>query len=239
MEYAEIALKYVQALAWPVFTFLLLWPIRRQLAKAVERLIKVDTPVGSFEFAVDAMEAQSEAADLERVQVQEESAERKVEPAAADTPAEPNEVEKGQQERSTTAGGNSALQARRAVVATKLKGIEARIRAGAEVDPEYGDVDQMIALVSSSWRYVTRAIDLTLATKTDEEGPLGYTSVEKVIYLIDKHQCPPVVEKLTRRLFDLQQRARRGEPPTVRSAQAYSRSCASLVRSLRTYALTS
>ncbi|MEW2351461.1 hypothetical protein AB0904_27810 [Streptomyces sp. NPDC006684] len=69
MKVAELILKYVQALTWPFVVAALAWHWRRQLASAIGRLSRIETPAGSVEFAQGVLAAR-EAAD----EVAEESA---------------------------------------------------------------------------------------------------------------------------------------------------------------------
>ncbi|MGG7608866.1 hypothetical protein ACQ5JZ_05440 [Streptomyces sp. ZG43] len=65
MEIAELVLKYIQALSWPIVILVLIWCLRRHLAGAIARLSRVDTPAGSMEFTYDAQATQEVAAELE------------------------------------------------------------------------------------------------------------------------------------------------------------------------------
>ncbi|CAL9335217.1 hypothetical protein SUDANB108_00153 [Streptomyces sp. enrichment culture] len=61
---AELVLKYVQALAWPAVTLTVLWFLRAHLRDTIQRMSRVETPVGAIEFAAAARDVlrQSETA---------------------------------------------------------------------------------------------------------------------------------------------------------------------------------
>lgn len=61
---AELVLKYVQALAWPAVTLTVLWSLRAHMRAALDRVTRVETPVGAIEFAAAARDVlrQSESA---------------------------------------------------------------------------------------------------------------------------------------------------------------------------------
>lgn len=61
VEVAELVLKYVQALVWPVVTLGLVWGLRSQLRAALTRMTRVETPAGAIEFAAEAREVLDQA----------------------------------------------------------------------------------------------------------------------------------------------------------------------------------
>ncbi|WP_051707409.1 MULTISPECIES: hypothetical protein [unclassified Streptomyces] len=61
MEVAELVLKYVRVLVWPVVTLILVWSLRAQLRAALARMTRVETPAGAIEFATEAREVLNEA----------------------------------------------------------------------------------------------------------------------------------------------------------------------------------
>ena len=61
VEVAELVLKYVQALVWPVVTLALVWSLRAQLRAALTRMTRVETPAGAIEFAAEAREVLDQA----------------------------------------------------------------------------------------------------------------------------------------------------------------------------------
>ncbi|MFD8144551.1 hypothetical protein [Streptomyces sp. NPDC059708] len=75
MEIAELVLKYVQALVWPGVTVGCVWVLRHQLAEALKRMSRVETPAGSIEFAAAARDVLDEAEELTGATVPSESAE--------------------------------------------------------------------------------------------------------------------------------------------------------------------
>ncbi|WP_436960403.1 hypothetical protein [Streptomyces sp. SudanB182_2057] len=61
MEIAELILKYVQALVWPLITLTLVYVLRAHLTAAFARMTRVETPAGSIEFAVEARDVLNQA----------------------------------------------------------------------------------------------------------------------------------------------------------------------------------
>ncbi|NEC29857.1 hypothetical protein G3I20_25545 [Streptomyces sp. SID8111] len=61
MEVAELVLKYIQALVWPVVALTLLWLWRHRVGEAIGRLSRVETPVGALEFQNDARRVRDRA----------------------------------------------------------------------------------------------------------------------------------------------------------------------------------
>ncbi|MER5806676.1 hypothetical protein ABT143_00530 [Streptomyces sp. NPDC002033] len=72
MEIAELVLKYVQALVWPSVTVGCVWVLRHQIAEALKRMSRVETPAGSIEFAAAARHALDEAEELTAATTQPE-----------------------------------------------------------------------------------------------------------------------------------------------------------------------
>ncbi|WP_147993955.1 hypothetical protein [Streptomyces sp. uw30] len=64
MEVAELVLKYVEALAWPLVTVGLVWGLRNHIQGAFTRMTRVETPAGAIEFATDAREVREDAEEL-------------------------------------------------------------------------------------------------------------------------------------------------------------------------------
>ncbi|MFE9911380.1 hypothetical protein [Streptomyces clavifer] len=64
MEIAELVLKYVEALVWPLVTVALVWGLRGHIREAIGRLTRLETPAGSMEFAQEARELLDEAQRL-------------------------------------------------------------------------------------------------------------------------------------------------------------------------------
>ncbi|MFE6683944.1 hypothetical protein [Streptomyces sp. NPDC057729] len=67
MEIAELILKYIQVLAWPSVAVILAWTLRSHVRAAVARMTRLETPVGSVEFAAHETAA-IHAADEVRAQ---------------------------------------------------------------------------------------------------------------------------------------------------------------------------
>lgn len=51
---AELILKYVEALVWPVVTLVLAWACRHHLKRAFARMTRLETPAGAIDFAEEA-----------------------------------------------------------------------------------------------------------------------------------------------------------------------------------------
>lgn len=64
MKIAELVLKYVEALVWPLVTVALVWGLRAHVKDAFRRLTRLETPAGSMEFAEEARELLDEAERL-------------------------------------------------------------------------------------------------------------------------------------------------------------------------------
>ncbi|MGF0176703.1 hypothetical protein ACQF36_41495 [Streptomyces sp. Marseille-Q5077] len=64
MEVAELVLKYIEALAWPLVTVGLVWGLRNHIQGAFTRMTRLETPAGAIEFASDAHEVRTEAEEL-------------------------------------------------------------------------------------------------------------------------------------------------------------------------------
>ncbi|GGR57065.1 hypothetical protein GCM10010236_06450 [Streptomyces eurythermus] len=61
VEIAELVLKYVQALVWPLITLTLVYVLRAHLRDAFARMTRLETPAGSIEFAVEARDVLNQA----------------------------------------------------------------------------------------------------------------------------------------------------------------------------------
>ncbi|MFF0001306.1 hypothetical protein [Streptomyces avermitilis] len=61
MEVAELVLKYVQTLVWPLVTVGLVWGLRGHIQGAFTRMTRLETPAGAIEFAFEAREVRAEA----------------------------------------------------------------------------------------------------------------------------------------------------------------------------------
>ncbi|GAA2095173.1 hypothetical protein GCM10009801_63750 [Streptomyces albiaxialis] len=85
MEVAELVLKYVEALAWPVTVGILAWCLRAHLREAFGRMTRIETPAGALEFEASARSLRDET---ERLLARE----RDDEPRPADVPALPRQT---------------------------------------------------------------------------------------------------------------------------------------------------
>ncbi|WP_329254307.1 hypothetical protein OG223_28135 [Streptomyces sp. NBC_01478] len=65
MQIAELVLKFIQALAWPLVTTILAWLFRRQLQQMFSRVTRLETPAGAMDFAAEARAVHEEAAEIE------------------------------------------------------------------------------------------------------------------------------------------------------------------------------
>ncbi|MBF4135605.1 MULTISPECIES: hypothetical protein [Streptomyces] len=64
MAIAELVLKYLDTLVWPVVTVVLVWMLRAQIRQAFGRLTRLETPAGTLEFEAEARAVREEADDL-------------------------------------------------------------------------------------------------------------------------------------------------------------------------------
>lgn len=64
VEIAELVLKYVEALTWPLVTVGLVWGLRRHVQAAFTRMTRLETPAGAIEFTSDARDVRFEAEEL-------------------------------------------------------------------------------------------------------------------------------------------------------------------------------
>ncbi|WP_071339471.1 hypothetical protein [Streptomyces albidoflavus] len=61
MAIAELVLKYLDTLVWPVVTVVLVWMLRAQIRQAFGRLTRLETPAGTLEFEAGARAVRDEA----------------------------------------------------------------------------------------------------------------------------------------------------------------------------------
>ncbi|MGW4305087.1 hypothetical protein [Streptomyces californicus] len=61
MEIAELVLKYVDTLVWPVATVALVWGLRHPIKRAIARLSRLETPAGTMEFTEETREVLGDA----------------------------------------------------------------------------------------------------------------------------------------------------------------------------------
>ncbi|WP_329219228.1 hypothetical protein [Streptomyces microflavus] len=64
MEIAELVLKYVEVLVWPVATVALVWGLRFPIKRAIARLSRLETPAGTLEFAEEARDVREDAEEI-------------------------------------------------------------------------------------------------------------------------------------------------------------------------------
>ncbi|WP_411088419.1 hypothetical protein [Streptomyces sp. 061-3] len=64
VDVAELVLKYIEALVWPLVTVVLVLALRGHIQQAFTRMTRLETPAGSIEFATDAREVRQEAEGL-------------------------------------------------------------------------------------------------------------------------------------------------------------------------------
>lgn len=124
MEIAELVLKYIQALSWPIVVLVLIWCLRRHLAGAIARLSRVDTPAGSLEFANAAMAAREISEELESSALSD-SVERAASPAADSATSAASEGEVATPHR---ADGDESQQPLPTAAETRLASLEDQVR---------------------------------------------------------------------------------------------------------------
>lgn len=81
MEIAELVLKYVDTLVWPIATVALVWGLRHPIKRAMARLSRLETPAGTLEFSAEARELLDEAAVIRDATLSQET-----EPGAHSSP---------------------------------------------------------------------------------------------------------------------------------------------------------
>ncbi|MGW9583527.1 hypothetical protein ACWIGB_27970 [Streptomyces albidoflavus] len=65
MQIAELALKFVQALVWPLVTVFLAWLFKNQLRQMFSRVTRLETPAGAMDFAAEARAVHEQASEIE------------------------------------------------------------------------------------------------------------------------------------------------------------------------------
>ncbi|MGW0465432.1 hypothetical protein ACWDX6_09200 [Streptomyces sp. NPDC003027] len=73
MEIAELVLKYVEALVWPLVVVVLAWSFRRHQKRAFDRMTRLETPAGAIEFAEEAARTYEEVEGSSSVQASEDA----------------------------------------------------------------------------------------------------------------------------------------------------------------------
>ncbi|MGW1151983.1 hypothetical protein ACWD45_11980 [Streptomyces rubiginosohelvolus] len=61
MEIAELVLKYVETLVWPIAVCGLVWRLRHSIKAAIARLSRLETPAGTMEFTEEARDIREDA----------------------------------------------------------------------------------------------------------------------------------------------------------------------------------
>ncbi|MGW9385393.1 hypothetical protein [Streptomyces globisporus] len=64
MEIAELVLKYVDTLVWPLATVALVWGLRQPIKRAIARLSRLETPAGTMEFTEEVRGVRDDAEEL-------------------------------------------------------------------------------------------------------------------------------------------------------------------------------
>ncbi|AGK80412.1 hypothetical protein SFUL_5524 [Streptomyces microflavus DSM 40593] len=64
VQIAELVLKYVDTLVWPIATVALVWGLRHPIKRAIARLSRLETPAGTMEFSEEAREILDEAVEI-------------------------------------------------------------------------------------------------------------------------------------------------------------------------------
>ncbi|WP_328678442.1 hypothetical protein [Streptomyces sp. NBC_00343] len=85
MEVAELVLKYVEALAWPMVTAGAVWGMRDHIRGAFARITRLETPAGTVEFSTAAREVRSDAEELGAASAGDDSANGPQEEAEEDS----------------------------------------------------------------------------------------------------------------------------------------------------------
>ncbi|MEV4040867.1 hypothetical protein [Streptomyces umbrinus] len=65
VKVAELVLKYVQTLVWPMTVVILAWHFRAHLRRIMERMTRLETPAATMEFAADVRIVQAQAEEVE------------------------------------------------------------------------------------------------------------------------------------------------------------------------------
>ncbi|MGI5351680.1 hypothetical protein ACQEU8_26385 [Streptomyces sp. CA-250714] len=64
MDVAELVLKYVEAVIWPLVTLTVAWYLRAYLREAFARMTRIETPAGAIEFEAEARQLRERAEEL-------------------------------------------------------------------------------------------------------------------------------------------------------------------------------
>ncbi|MDI6407423.1 hypothetical protein QLX52_00970 [Streptomyces albus] len=66
MDVAELVLKYVEVVIWPVVALAVAWGLRGYLREAFARMTRIETPAGAIEFEAEARHLRERAEELTR-----------------------------------------------------------------------------------------------------------------------------------------------------------------------------
>ncbi|MBQ0864903.1 hypothetical protein [Streptomyces sp. RK75] len=64
MDVAELVLRYVEAVIWPLVTLTVAWCLRAYLREAFARMTRIETPAGAIEFETEARQLRQRAEEL-------------------------------------------------------------------------------------------------------------------------------------------------------------------------------
>ncbi|MGP3979164.1 hypothetical protein ACTWQF_35185 [Streptomyces sp. 8N114] len=64
MDMAELVLKYVEAVIWPLVTLTVAWYLRAYLREAFARMTRIETPAGAIEFEAEARQLRERAEEM-------------------------------------------------------------------------------------------------------------------------------------------------------------------------------
>ncbi|MGY1434998.1 hypothetical protein [Streptomyces reniochalinae] len=66
MDVADLVLRYVEAVVWPVVTLVVAWCLRDYLREAFARMTRIETPAGAIEFEAEARQLRELAEQMDR-----------------------------------------------------------------------------------------------------------------------------------------------------------------------------
>ncbi|MFE1731682.1 hypothetical protein ACFW6X_16195 [Streptomyces bacillaris] len=158
MEIAELVLKYIEALVWPLVTLTLVWGLRSHIGRAFGRMTRLETPAGAIEFETDAREVRDEAEELATAT---ERSQREPQPGVEE-PSTREEVVTGEEMRRTPSwpsGYEDFREARRMIEASPVGAVvtasNALERIAADALRRHPDAEGYRPLSSRSGRLPT------------------------------------------------------------------------------------
>ncbi|RZE89166.1 hypothetical protein [Streptomyces sp. SCA2-2] len=232
MEIAELVLKYIQALSWPIVVLVLIWCLRRHLAGAIARLSRVDTPAGSLEFTYDAQATQEVAAELEAERAREATEDEVRDRSAPPGAAEPQDVADDGQAEPTTDSITRRLHAMRDLAL--LNGQLSRVAGMAE---RAATPAERAMVVTRGWHLAGQAVGAAWhgVYGPYTEGPNDLDPRAAMRDLVRKG-ISPTAERLLHDLGSLHDRVAQSlEDPSKNATIYYVRSCRSLVGALNDF----